>query len=62
MSLCCVSASKCPSCGKYAIYFNGCEKCGWIDPKFTEYEKRMDAFYEKHKDDMLKEFRFPNKR
>lgn len=61
MSLCCISASKCPSCGECAVYFSGCEKCGWIDPKFIEDEKRMATFFSKHKNNILKEIRLPNK-
>jgi len=48
-----LSPSKCPKCG--AVYYGipHCQECGWIDPDWEVYEKEMEEFWEKHKDDII---------
>ncbi len=43
---------KCPKCE--ALYWGvpECRKCDWIDPSWKVYTERMEAFWERHKDEL----------
>ena len=35
-----ISPTKCPDCGKIALYGSSCRDCGYVDPKYSKWVRK----------------------